>query len=86
MLAASRLPQLGLQIADQLIVEDDQLGAPELEGPVQVHALPVLPLPHNKLPPVFRILPPELVGGGVAGMTAGPPVVLGQHAGEGVSH
>ncbi len=80
------LPQLRLHIAGNLVIEDDQLGALEAEGPVQIHVLPVLPLPQHEFPPFCRVFPPKLVRGGVANMAAGSPVVLGQHARERIPH
>ena len=80
------LPQLRLHIASNLVVEDDQLGPVEAEGPVQVHVLPVLPLPQHKFPPFSRVFPPKLVRAGVANMAAGSTVVLRQHAREGIPH
>jgi hypothetical protein len=80
------LPQLRFHIAGNLVIEDDQLGALEAEGPVQIHVLPVLPLPQHEFPPFCRVFPPKLVRGGVANMAAGSPVVLSQHARERIPH
>ncbi len=80
------LPQLRLHIVGNLVIEDDQLGAPEAEGPVQIHVLPVLPFPQHEFPPFCRVFPPKLVRGGVANMAAGSPVVLSQHARERIPH